>query len=937
MAEDSAHSCCYCNSEHTQLEFALHKISNAHVKKVQRGLFQRGFSSVCLVCNFALKDLKHMELHVQERKHTERMMLMKNFLCSDKRTCGSCGVTFHNEVVFEAHRLLRVHDFEESPPNTPKLNDLYKELSGTCGTRFLSNCFHPCNVCNVTVNGVQESIMHLFSPSHVTRLRSSSCIVCKKDFMHASDRECHLKSGKHTLAMCKCRDFLEEVDTQSLLQKGGYPCMFCMIWCNSWLCLELHILDTYHNKVLTQRKANYPSSSRIIFLAGSEGSGEASRCNESAMSGWEEWKGKALDEYIWCHRCGVTLLGIDEANQHLNTHGTESCQARREFHKINTLGLAQLPKLYDCSVCAMSFKSALMLSAHTACLEHHRRLVAFSLPSNVFCCSSCGLLIKNDRDGDGVFVCKKINCSSLPEKDTEAIVRSSKSPSTRSCVMEDVSSIGITRFSSGSHQNPALLVASENIIDCNGVNSHHATANGFLKADGSNQDHSIPSLSDLSMLPVESGPRMNQINAGVIVNGSSNDVASNSGVGCLKNSGLYASADAVINGNSRLAAQIGKNVVAAKSNFEPCKDNLLLDACRDVNTPQAESRLPLQLTGFESKVLVPGQMSEEKGAILVKNACLEDLSVPVIVAATLVPLKDLQQSLQSITAIVTETLSSALPDLYAQQSTSYLKRKMQDAFDKTADEVQSKKLCEERALKAALQQGLRSVSSHGTKLEDMVRQHSSGDDESKQELRAVLAMAASVIPSDLPNQYRHTSEQDQAVDTKGVASNSGAMGRDLDLHRKDKCVDQAVDTKGVASNLGAMGRDLDLHRKDKCVVLETSTQRREHLTTSISDTREETRAQAETAHLQQLPAFPDTENYVQSLALSPFTKDSKKVEGAPQLRKPVVPFVVKAPSHNSNSESNDDDDDEEDYSFLDPTKCQGKWWGLSDSDDSDSI
>ncbi|MCO5600829.1 hypothetical protein L7F22_054944 [Adiantum nelumboides] len=323
----------------------------------------------------------------------------------------------------------------------------------------------------------------------------------------------------------------------------------------------------------------------------------------------------------------------------------------------------------------------------------------------------------------------------------------------------------------------------------NGVNSHHAKANGFLKADESNQDHNIPSLSDVSMVPVESGPRMNQINVGMIVNGSSNDVASNSGgVGCLKNSGLYASANAVIDGNSRLAAQDGKNVVAAESNFELCKDNLLLDACRDVNTPQVESQLPLQPTGFESKVLVSGQMSEEKGAILVKNACLEDLSVPVIVAATLVPLKDLQQSLQSITAIVTETLSSVLPNLYTQQSTSFLKRKMQDAFDKTADDVRSKKLCEERALEAALQQGLRSVSSHGTISEDMVRQQSTGDDESKQEPRAILAMAASVIPSDLPNQYRHTSEQDQAVDTTGVTSNPGAVGRGLDLHRKDKRV-----------------------------------------------------------------------------------------------------------------------------------------------------
>ncbi|MCO5600828.1 hypothetical protein L7F22_054944 [Adiantum nelumboides] len=227
------------------------------------------------------------------------------------------------------------------------------------------------------------------------------------------------------------------------------------------------------------------------FSGWPEGSEEASRCNESVMSGWEEWRGKALEEYIWCHRCGVALLGIDEANQHLNTHSTESCQARRESHKISTLGLAQLPKLYDCSVCAMSFKSVLMLSAHTACLEHHIRLVAFSLPSNVYCCSNCGLLVKNDRDVDGVFVCKKLKGSSLPEKDTQAIVRSSKSPSTRSCVVEDVSSAGITRFSSGAHQNPALLVASENIIDRNGVNSHHAKANGFLKADESNQDHNI--------------------------------------------------------------------------------------------------------------------------------------------------------------------------------------------------------------------------------------------------------------------------------------------------------------------------------------------------------------------------------------------------------------------------------------------------------------
>ncbi|KAI5074895.1 hypothetical protein GOP47_0010856 [Adiantum capillus-veneris] len=922
MAEESTHSCTYCDSEHTQLEFALHKISAVHLKKVQRALFQRGFSSICLVCNSSLKDLKLMELHLQEKKHTERMMLMKSFLCSDKCTCVSCGVTFFNEVVLEAHRLLRVHDLEASPPDTPKLNELLKQLSGVCGTRFLSNGSHLCKVCNVKVDGVQESIMHLFSPAHVTRLRSSSCMVCKKDFMHASDRESHLKSGKHSLAMRKCSNFLEEGDTQSLLRKGGYPCMFCMIWCNSWLCLEIHILDTHHNKVSNLRKAIFPPSSRIIFLAGSEGSGASSSCNESEMSKWKEWRGETLEESIWCHQCGVTLVGIDEANQHLNTHGTESCQAWRELHLVNELGLAQIPKIYDCSVCAMSFKSDFMLSVHTACLEHHRRLAAFSSTSTVHCCSSCGILVKNDRDGDDVSICKTLKGSLHIAKDTEAVVKPLKSPSTGCCVVDDFRSLGVTSFLKGTHQNRALVAANETIID---GEAGHIQHDGVLEADESNQGHSKANLLDVCTVPVEWDPKMNQTNTGMIINGGINHVArvnsayhgGGNHVASVYNGdvNLRHTAKAVANGNNRLAVQMGENAIPVENNFEPEKDSPQTNVWVAAKSHKVQSQPPLELTEFENKVLVPGEMSQEKGTILVNNACLGDLGVPVIVAATLAPLKDLQQSLQSIAAIVTETLSAALPNFYLQQSTSSLKRKSQGNLDNTDDAAQLKRLCGERALEAALQQGLRSVSSNTIKLEnvdsrvptcaeeDVVRHSSTGEDEVKHDLRAVLAVAASVIPSGPPDLSRPASEKDQAVT------------------QPSKQAQESADLRSECLSLGVMGNQAVVER------------------TLPDRLLEETRARAETFHLQTGAALacPDTENQTQSSALSPSAKDSKRDEGSIQAQTPVAP-PLKADSHYSKSESNDDDDDdnEDDYSFLDPTKCQDKWWG-SESDDSDSM
>eukprot|EP00250_Pteridium_aquilinum_P002222 c12413_g1_i1 orf=508-3432(-) len=972
MAEETKRKICsYCDSQHTDFDYALHKASNGHVKKVQRSLFERGFASVCLVCNFALKDLKHVELHVQEKTHTDRMksFLVDSYLSNDKCTCGSCGITFFNEVVLEAHRFLPLHGATTAGPHdTPKLNELSRQLTGLCGKQFMSNGIPLCSICNVTFDCIEDLITHLFTSAHVSRLRSSFCMVCKKDFTHASDRESHLNSSKHQVTLQKCANLLEEVRTQTLLSKRGYPCMFCMIWCNSWLCLEIHVLDKHHTRVSVESKSNRQISSQMIFLAVSEGIKQCVSCDESAMRSWREWRGAASGECVWCHRCGVTLLNVDEANRHLNSHVVEGCQITSRSHSSKVLDLVSLPESFECNVCAMSFKSTFMLSLHEAGFEHHSRLAA-CLKSDA-CCSNCGLLMCDEGDSDGVFVGTDIKATLSQVNDIEASPRCLHAPPNNSVVCDMVEEISHGRVmqamssSKGTtHQSPAFVATHEIFSNGDEVCTDRIEANGTLVANGRRQADSkedsmkvglalgaggeLPVFTSGKALGIRecidrlSMDRMKQSTLTVSTHYDDHVTSDAGGIGfsmkvAAGKSGRIPT-NLVADGNNILAGKrcwTSSNAASDGNGFEPDKANSMDRkglqgevplSNKVANSPTVRGDLPLACGGLDDSfmrnnpVLLAGQVPDGSGGQLAKIAQYADFGIPVVVAATLAPLGTVQESLQSITAIVTETLSSALVSFYKQQSASLSKRKSQcGAEEDTVDQPDGKRMCSERILEAALQQGLQSANLNATRLQgfDIKSQdfaekengrHSIGNDKNIQEPKAVIAVAASVIPNGVPDLSRLAGGQGQEVAAKAQGSFAVQSADD-----SSKQAQESTDMKSeslsqvIVGDQGSAGR------------------------TRVKTVVEEKPTQLEIPPLQPSSVLVcrGTQNFNTSTPND--AVNSVKDEPAKKL---AAPTGVVMSRDAEESESNDDDY----YAFLDPTRTQAKWWSSSDSEDSGSV
>lgn len=967
MAGNTKTFCSYCNSQHTQLDYALHRVSNAHVKKVQRNLVHRGFASACLVCNFALKDLKQAELHVQEKTHTDRMksFLVDSYLSNDKCTCGSCGITFFNEVVLEAHRLSPLHDSTTSALHTTKLDELSRLLSGLCGKQFMMNCNRLCSICDVTFDCVEDSIMHLFTAAHISRLRSSSCMVCKKEFTHASDRELHINSSKHQIALRKCSNLLEEGRTQALLSKGGYPCMLCMLWCNSWFCLELHLLDKHHVEVSVQSKAKCPISARIVFSAVLEGIGQIAGCDESIMSSWREWRGDASGEHVWCHRCGHLLLNIDELNKHLDKHNIDRCLTTSRSHSSKVFDLDSVSEIFECSVCAVSFKNTFMLSVHEASFEHHSRLSALCLTNDVQCCSNCGLLMYYEGDGDGAFACKDMK-GLLPQMNrVEVSPKGLRLLQHQSSACEKVKKKSNIRgldtimqaTSSAKGTHPTSVVADKVCTD-------YIEAKSFLEAD--KRDNSLKvgmalgsgelsvSISDKTVRNGEGGDRV-LIEDGLLMNQSfctvnahhDDNVSSQSGGpghslipkdGCMSN--------IVVDGNGIVAGKSGttmpSNVTANENDIESYKVHLI-DTNRllsevsmpnvVVNSPTLHGHLRRACASLDDSfmqqnpVLFAGQVSDGNGNESAKKAKFPDIGVPIVVAATLAPLGTLQESLQSITTIVTESLSSALSAFYMQQSTSLLKRKSQSGVDEeTVDQPEVKRLCSERILETALRQGLLSVGSNATTLNDLdvkcqgfagkgnVR-HTTGNDKDAHEPQAIVAVAASIIPNSLQDSSRPAGPQGQLEVSKAQESSAMQSGDD-----SNKRAQESTDVKSESLSQVVVG------------------DRASAGSTGGKTVVEEKPNQLDNSHTLPSSALlcTGTQNVITSTPVSSLANgaiSSRKDEAYLPAKKLTAPMGVNVPGVSEESESNDDDY----YTFLDPTKGQGKWWSSSDSEDSDSV
>ncbi|KAH7443409.1 hypothetical protein KP509_02G033300 [Ceratopteris richardii] len=835
------------------------------MKKVQKKLFHHGlmFSSICLVCSSSMKDLKVVKLHVQDHEHGERMKnyLAKSFLIADKWTCAVCGVRFFDEIALEAHHVFQCHDASSHFPDTPKLNELFKQLSGSCVNSILpnGNGNYLCKACNAAFDGIEEVVLHIFTQEHIMSLRSSSCILCNKNFTHRSDREAHISSLKHSMAVQKCSNLLEESVIHSLSGRGTYPCLVCMIWCNSWLSLETHLLDLQHAKKLSQYEKEQSFSPKMMFLDPSKGISDPSHiCDESKVSLWDQWKQGKLKEYIWCHNCCTGLMDFDELNQHLNIHDSYEFHMMCSMQTTNMSALVSSPDVSQCSVCALSFRNSFLLHAHRASLEHHRRLAAFNLTSTALYCSSCGLCIH----------IKKSGCVSLPSnsKDVKGSLSVANdkdvklSYSRTSSLERSVIPRGHKRFFMDREAVVTADDAKKGLLECSNMI--------YQKLQTCNvKDNHV----------VHESMRLN------VRSNSEGDKA------ILAIKGKSHSGGTVANGCDNAATLKIHSYVESGS----CDNDDLM----------------------RQDVLLPGQLLHNNATKLVSSTLCGDPSIPIVVAATLAPIKDIQKSLQSITTLVTETLSSAMN--HCRQETSSSSKREHEQNIATVHQA-SKRVCVEQVLEGAIQKGLHSVLSNATKLEtsdtrpqtyteEPISKHSNIVDDEAETHTAVLAVAASVCQSDLKDSMQPAIEQGQAATKAGeicvlhtiIDKNDQIPGSiNVKSENLSECVMNEVPSGNNTGKSSFEGK-----KRDIAIKCEDNVNSKSASLTCGSGGGVKT-----SGHLSNM-----------------------------QQSDNAISHNCKVQSRNGDEDNDNDDNEKVDYSFLYPTNRQARWWIPTDSDDSDGI
>lgn len=683
--------CRICNDDlFTQREFALHQVSSAHIKRVKRDYFPRGFSAVCLICKCALSNLKHVEIHLQEPGHKQRMtsFLVDSFITSDKLTCNTCAISFSNKIAFEVHHTMPSHGSTQQSLELSKLDELFKLLSGMRENSPEQSYEPLCIICNEKFNGLDDLVLHLLSPAHISRLKSSSCIVCKRDFIHASDREAHLMGAKHRSMMEKnTRLPLEEGQNQVSLRRGGYMCMFCMVWCNSWYCLELHLLDSHHSKVCSERKAKQPATfnkSLARELRCQDTSGEELQCqdifdcDDSAIANWKKWKEESgLSVWcVWCHKCGVILSGPDAADIHIQDHRLERSRLVGKSHPPKAVHLSPSPGVLECACCTLSFKSAFSLMVHEAGFEHHWRTAKAYYTDGPGWCAVCGLLMDT-----AVAPCRKVNGLVLPNE--LALKTSGKCPAQ------------LTRTTSQTMDSSQVDINYQYMVCEQRKHENHLEEGELPIIEYSTKVTADPDRPSCGPILGQESIKGNGSSKGLVEDGTSIEP------------GLCSPSQ---------SDKIELTVVNTGHQSEACLTNI----------PAVPAQVPINSGDGRSQDHMP------QGPSLLTSefpdvSCSEvhtssvdtraaDFGIPMVVAATVAPLGSLQESLQSIMTIVTEALSATLP-MCTERPIALLKSKRHEhnGNDKNDQRV----LKRMRLLEAALHQGLQSVCSNSTVKEDL--------------------------------------------------------------------------------------------------------------------------------------------------------------------------------------------------------------------------
>jgi hypothetical protein len=222
-----------------------------------------------------LKGLSRVQSHTEEKSHSAALMNSTSSNCiyaAGKNGCDPCGIMFSNEFASESHKLMPPHGSSSSSSSSvigaclkkfPKLVNVIRQLNASPLAMddllqdFPREAGASCAPCNVMHDGVEEFLHHMSEQRHTLGLRSSMCILCDKTFIASSDREMYLAWTNHRLNLQKLSNHVEKATAAMGLKKGGYACMYCMVYCYSWQCWEQHLTGEHHGSVYSEKKIKH--------------------------------------------------------------------------------------------------------------------------------------------------------------------------------------------------------------------------------------------------------------------------------------------------------------------------------------------------------------------------------------------------------------------------------------------------------------------------------------------------------------------------------------------------------------------------------------------------------------------------------------------------------------------------------------------------------
>lgn len=289
------------------------------------------------------------------------------------------------------------HKVAFSKDNLPELTGIIQLLSGSSSDCSKVGINLECLLCSVKCEAIDDFVLHLFSSVHIKSLRTSTCLVCEKKFIHVNDRESHLHAYKHKFQLQKVclSNRLKKVKDMGHLENMGYLCTYCMIWCKSWPCFMLHLLGSAH-KLYAEIQDQRHTKKVVQTQSQDEKKEVAVPDTHSTLisdQNWKRWLDQSDGISAWCLVCEEMLLTPEVLEKHLeNHHGFQSMSMKRKHHCLDSAFEAgEKCNCFECEVCSVIFKNAFSLIVHKALRQHHIQQALLSNDGILCRCFDCGM------------------------------------------------------------------------------------------------------------------------------------------------------------------------------------------------------------------------------------------------------------------------------------------------------------------------------------------------------------------------------------------------------------------------------------------------------------------------------------------------------------------------------------------------------------------